>query len=947
MKQAFLFFLILSVLLSSCNLLRRPAAGTPTAQVSPTQQPDFPPRNADTRGTETPTAQASPTQEQADRMPEFEAQAVTILSPAGGETYPFFASLPVLVAAVSGKAEIVMQELLVNGKVVATQRGEEIRAVMHWLANRPGRNTLQVRIQTSDGKTLLSETVEVNISPKPVGFDILAETKGGETLAGLAGQYGLDPQKVADYNPGVAVGLNDPLPAGLVLRLPVEPVIPPDVLAEFAPEVAQAQETGQSLASPTIFLPPPQPVLDPSLPPLFDKVYYYLSLNGGPWSRVPRLPGEFITPTYGMFNLDEVLQGVVSAPAQGTLRAEIDAWGWSGGTLLYIGRFEKVFVAESGREPFVVLAGQLDICDLPSSNCAQGFGNFGNEALTYEGGVYELRWAPPPGAEGGVWQVSRWPFDEACAPDPVGVFRSGGVEITGLQTFFKVDFPAPGQDAYSIPIFQPGVGNVSLSSTWFPQTYYVRVLPVFNGAVKCVPSNTVTLTVDPSTRPEVTIIAPTPQPAAPTPPLVFDVEIVNFKPIDFPDWKFYYCVVIVENPFYEKKAKVVDGWLGGPYIVDGKVTLLEYIKPGTVLCPKPYVYQEPPFLEQVGEFLKDVINKISEVYAILKGLVVKLVVKAIPLCYASEFVEAYKEEIDSVCNAAAEAIVSAAMAYVGLPPSLPNYEQLKETAKGKLTELAIQQLEEQTGLPCIEICQDFIRDRVDEMWEAGEELLNSKQAGCISEVDAHRLGFEPLCLPGNVKTQPDPRGVLHPAQVQVKVTRRSDAPNSALPNSLLFDTKCDLTVVSSAVNETWKGQSIFLGVNQYGKKEYWQGATLTAPDLFKPERLSLPLYEMAPGESREFYFALQPNRGTFPPHGGSKFWLPGRLGLTQEYWYNHGQSPNIVASDDWEYYYLGSQLTIDAVASCTTSPKSQQPLAPSTSAAEDTWVEKVPAEKAP
>ncbi|MCS6993376.1 MAG: hypothetical protein NZP74_06035, partial [Anaerolineales bacterium] len=693
-------------------------------------------------------------------------------------------------------------------------------------------------------------------------------------------------------------------------------------------------------------LPPPQPILDPSLPSVFDRVYYYLSLNGGPWSRVPRLPGEFITPTYGMFNLDEVLQGVVSAPAQGTLRAEIDAWGWNGGTLLYIGRFEKVFVAESGREPFVILAGQLEICDLAAPGCAQGFGNFSSQAFSNAGGKYELRWSPPPDAEGGMWQVSRWPFDEVCAPDPAGVFRSGGVNAGATQTTFSVEFPAPGQDAYSIPVVQPGVGHVSLSSSWFPQTYYVRVLPVFNGAVKCFPSNTVALTVD-ARKPEVTLLTPTPPPAAPAPPVMFDVEIVNFKPIDFPDGTFRNCVVILENPFYEKKSNFVDGWLGGPYMVDGQATVLQNIPVGTILCPQPYVYQAPPLIEQVGEFLKNTLNTISEVYAILKELVVKLVVKAIPYCYASEFVEAYKEEIDSVCNAAAEAIVAAAMTYVGLPPSIPNYEQLKETAKGKLTDLAIQQLEEQTGLPCIEICQDFIRDRVDEMWAAGEQLLSSKQTACVGTAEAHNQGFEPLCLPGNVKTQPDPRGILLPAQVQVKVTRRPDAPDSALPNSLLFDTSCHLTVVSSIVNEAWKGQSVFLGLNQFGKQEYWQGTTLTAPDLFKPEHLSLPLNEMAPGESRAFYLALQPNQGTFPPHGGSKFWLPGRLGLAQDYWYNHGQSPNIISSDDWEYYYLGSQLTIDAVASCTTSPKSQQALVPSTSAAGDAWVEQIPAEKVP
>ncbi|PWH16624.1 MAG: hypothetical protein DDG60_03850 [Anaerolineae bacterium] len=923
MKRVFLLFALFSIVLSACNL-PRPAAGTPAAP-------------------------ASPTQAEAAAPPEFEIRAVTIISPVSGETYPFFSSLPVFVSAASGKAEISRQELLVNGTVAVTQEREAIQPVMHWLANVPGRNTLQARLQLSDGQTLTSEAIEININPEPVGFDILKQTTGGETFANLAGQFGLDPESVAAYNPGIAAALDEPLPAGLVLRLPVEPYIPPEVLAQFAPGAANPLNGGLSTlpGEPSAFGQPSAPSFDLNLPPTFEKVYYYLSLDGGPWSRVPRLPDTFITPAQGFFNLDEVLKGVVAPPAQGTLRAEVEAWGWSGGVLVYIGRFEKVFVAEAGREPFVLLPGQLEICDLPSPNCAQGFGQFGGEAINNTGGKHELRWSPPPGAEGGVWQVSRYPFDSACAPDPAGVFRSGGVNADAAQIIFKVDFPAPGQDAYSIPIVQPGVGNVSLSSAWFPQTYYVRVLPVFNGAVQCVPSNAVTLTVDPRTK-ELTIVAPTPQPTAPAPPVVFDVKIVEFTPIQFPDGKFSHCVVIVENPFYEKKSAIVGGWLSGPYYVNGQVTLLQNIHPGTTLCPKPYQYKEPPFLEQAGQFLIDALNNISKAYEILKQLAVKLVVKATPYCYASEFIEAYKEEIDSVCNTAAEVIVQAAMTYVGLPPSIPNYEQLKETAKGKLTDLAVQQLEEQTGLPCVEICQDFIRDRVDELWAAGENLLSNQQPGCIGEKEAHNLGFEPLCLPGNVKTEPEPRGLLLPAQVLVQVTRRTDAPDSSLPNSLLFETTCNLTVSTSAVNNAWVGQSIFLGTRfQTGKMEYWQGTTLNAYDLFKPERLPIELSSLAPGESREFRLALQPNQEKFPPQGSSKFWLPGRLALAQEYWYGNGQSANIVAYDDWEYYYLGAELSVNAAAACVTRPNSNQDLAPSNSAASDTWVEQIPTEKLP
>ncbi len=931
MKRIVLLITLFCVLLTACRR-SRPALETETKTESETAT-----------AMPLPLPSPSPISAQHIPPPPFEIRGVSILRPLSGETYPFFATLPVFISAISGQATIVRQELWVNGTVASTQEGDTVQPIMHWLANAPGRNTLQVRIITSDGQTLASEFIEVHVSPEPVGFDMLQPTTGGETLTTLASQFGLTPQQVADYNPGVATELDEPLPAGLSLRLPVEPYLPPEVLAQFTSGGSNPAEESNTAAA--VFAPPAAPIFDATLPPTFDKVYYYLSLDGGPWSRVPRLPEQFITPAQGFFNLDEALKGVVAPPAQGTLRTEVDAWGWSGGALVYIGRFEKIFAAEAGREPFVILPGTLEICDLPAPNCAQGFGEFGQAALSNNGGKYELRWSPPSNAQGGLWQVSRYPFDAVCAPDPAGLFHSGEVIANSAQTIFSATFPAPGEDVYSIPIFQPGVGNVSLSSAWFPQTYYVRVLPVFDGVVKCAPANAVTITVDPQKQ-DVTIITPTPQPAAPAPPVMFDVEIAQFEPIDFPDGRFAHCVVIEQNPFYEQKSDIVDGWLSGPYYVDGQVTMLQNIPPGTVLCPKPYVYQEPPFIEQAAQFLIDALNTLSKVYEILKQLAVKLVVKAIPYCYASEFIDAYKEEIDSVCNAAAEVIVQAAMTYVGLPPSIPNYEQLKATARGKLTELAVQQLEEQTGLPCIEICQDFIRERVDEVWAAGEELLRSQQPGCIGAQEAHNQGFEPLCLPGIVKTTPDPRGMLIPAQVEVSVTRRADVPDSALPNSLLFKTTCDLTISTGAVNNAWVGQSIFLGMRlQSGKMEYWQGTMLNAYDLFKPERLPITLFSMAPGESKRFYVSLQPNQGTFPPPGATQFWLPGRLALVQEYWQGNGQSANIIASDDWEYYYLGAEVHVTATAACTTSPNRAQDLAPSTSAVSDTWVEQIPLEK--
>ncbi len=912
-KKITLAFLLFSVLLASCNLPR------PTPIL-----PDIPASQESQELEETSIA----------------LRMVSIVSPTNGETYPLLATLPVMVVTISD-SPLTMQELLVNGEVVETQRGEEISSRLYWVAEMPGTKRLQLRAQTETGQTLLSEAVEIVITAQPAGFDLMHSLAAGETLNSLAAQFGRAPEEILANNPGLSAEPDAPLPAGILLRIPFRPALPPDLLTQPAAESGSAS----SAAALPPFSPSAAPVFDLKTPPVFEKIYYYLSLNNGPWSRVPR-EGEFLTPSAGFFNLEEALQGVVSAPSEGTLRAEVDAWGWSGGALIYIGRFEKVFTAEPGGEPFAILPGKLQICDGSAPACQQGFGQFGESAVSHEGTTRELQWTPPAGASGGLWQVSRFPFGEVCTPEPGGVFQSGSVSANSSPKIFNVSFPAPGADLYSIPIPLPGGGTQYLPSTWAPQPYYVRVLPVFDGVVKCAPSNAVILTVDPN-RPEVTVQTPTPAPAAPAPPELFDIQIVEFKPIHFPDYTYLNCVQIVENPFFEKKADVVENWLSGPYGVAGQVMMLKDIPPGSILCPQPYVYQEPPFIEQAGQFLIDALNTISKAYEILKALAVKLVVKAIPYCYAGEFIEAYKDEIDSVCNAAAEVIVQAAMTYVGLPPSIPNYEQLKDTAKGKLTELAVQQLEEQTGLPCIEICQDFIRERVDEIWAAGEELLSNQQPACIDAKDAHNQGFEPLCLPGIVKTAPVPETLLQPATVQVRVTRRADVPDSALPNPLLFQTSCRVNITTFAENNAYMGQNIFIGTDYLtGKPLYWQGAPLTADYLFKTDGIGLKLNEFAPGASQDFHFALEPNRGVLPPlSGGGTFWLPGRLQLYQEYLTNTGVSSNWRAYDDWEYYYLGAQLTVNASAYCVTTPNSAQTLAPSSSTVTDTWVEQIPADK--
>lgn len=74
-----------------------------------------------------------------------------------------------------------------------------------------------------------------------------------------------------------------------------------------------------------------------------DKVYCYLSVDQGPWNRIPPGQNTFITPTGGEFDLGKYLNTLISPPPPGGVTLELECWGWSGNTLVYLGYIKKSF----------------------------------------------------------------------------------------------------------------------------------------------------------------------------------------------------------------------------------------------------------------------------------------------------------------------------------------------------------------------------------------------------------------------------------------------------------------------------------------------------------------------------------------------------------------------------------------------------------------------------
>jgi hypothetical protein len=194
----------------------------------------------------------------------------------------------------------------------------------------------------------------------------------------------------------------------------------------------------------------------------------------------------------------------------------------------------------------------------------------------------------------------------------------------------------------------------------------------------------------------------------------------------------------------------------------------ETIPVGSIVCPAPYQPKEKSFWEKVAGVIEDVVDFVSDLYNKLTDFIVDLAAKLNPLCAQAKLV-ADPNDVDKVCKFVAKLAVEAGKAYLGLPPSLPNYDDLTNLGKDYVVKVAAEQLES-TGVPCPKECQDLIRKGIDLSLEQIKQSQNN--ASCFGEDEAHSKGIEPLCAPEGVVTKPDPKGQQIPGMVQLQVTRK-------------------------------------------------------------------------------------------------------------------------------------------------------------------------------
>ena len=640
------------------------------------------------------------------------------------------------------------------------------------------------------------------------------------------------------------------------------------------------------------------------------QVYLYLNFNGKGWIRFPQNQFVFMDSTLPI-NIAEMAL-MIDPGLSGNVEVDGEGWGWRDGELVFLGGFKKSILASptlASNSPSTLTqfySTKLEVRGAPILDTKNYLWGIEKTIVKYDS--YPFRWGTNTNADGGVWQVSSQPFPATPSLNPACLLLTDSIPAGTLQipAQFKIDFtplaPKPlsvssspkdvQNDQFVIPSFPPASPPYSPQTVFkdneppqFVQipisfnpctlsttvngitTYYVRVLPTNNEQLLPTPSNTTVVKYDPVSK-EIKVEIKT------APNVTFyDVKIVEFNEIHVPDGAYTNCVKVKKNPFYPSISPV---WGNAP--------------PGSVVCPKPYQGAGSSALEDIGNFIKDAINYISKVYDELSDFVTELAAKLNPFCIQAEFVATAvgsgSEEVDKVCYMVASIAVTAAKMYVGIPPSLPNFEQLKTMGKDYLVELAADELEA-NNIPCPDECKKLIAKGVD---YSLDQVSNSfKSPACVGEAEAHNNGFEPLCPPKGVEVEPDPKGQPAPPTVVIEVTRRllTTAPNIPQPTS------CYATISGTVTNNSYAGESHSFSFGQANFN--WQGTELKGGLLAG----GAPIPSLALGQSVKIPLKLDP----------TDYWLPGHYK-----WYK--QWVNVPPYDDWNILYQGAALKLETSGTC-------------------------------
>ena len=914
-------------------------------------------------------------------------------------------------------------ELWVDDALVESRNAASGSAVWHWTIKTEGMHVLVVRARDTQGRLTTSNAVRVvgTRNPNP-GFVTVYSAKTGDTVASIAANSKIAPQKILDLNP--KLDLNSPLPNTSPVKIPISPPALPssalssdsnnspltnlqtqlpsftpinsvtfwigkffnqtvpdapglmlqtsqctisalitdnsnnedgfnlyrldpnsqtykriatfsansnttlpikyddsnlfgtfsyyvssfNALGETPGKIFNATITTPSCQTPfwigqlTLYPNTSLPLIpfQPNLVAKYDKAYFYLEINNQPWGRVPQDPNQFLALKDGILNIDEQIQARIPPPVQGDATLNIDAWGWQNGKLVHIGKFTRKMSASKNID---LVNPKLEIC---SDSAAQSQPNCNNLYQTKhtqftDWTTVSFRWSAPPETYG-IYQVWSFPLPETndCPVNVPGIVTSGLIgEQSGSNTF-KIDF-----------------------SKWKPTSgFAIRVIALnHQGKQICEQSNTVTIG----------FIPPPPPPSAPAVmPDPYDIHIASIDPIQFPDPQWAYCVTITKNDYYQSVPNTSErvAQLYQDMVVQGVDPNIAYLRApwiplpvGSRVCPNSYQPPADPCedtfslscawatFKATGEQFITAINNASQGYQSAKTWLVENVASIIPGCD------------NSTCKQVLSASLNAGLAALGVPPSLPNFDQIKQKGQVYIAE----QMLEELGVSCTnpsDPCNSLVQlghDEAKKLIIQGLDVMfeqlaaSQSNSSCTSVEESHARGYEQLCFPyedaAYIATVPVSESVGQPAMITLNIMRKTSVPDSALPSAF----SCSFKIESSAKNGSWVGQPVLLGGTVP-----WTGKELTDEQadqagLFKSVEGKIP--RNLAGSQLTLPLMLMPNSATYYAGGNpyAGYWI-------SEHWnfnYYDCQSQCYNTPDDWMLLYRGADAKFTVTESCT------------------------------
>lgn len=528
------------------------------------------------------------------------------------------------------------------------------------------------------------------------------------------------------------------------------------------------------------------------LPRPVDRAYFYFTSDGIHWDRMPSGSGSFFNPVDGELHISPAMQFELGEAGQ---KITMEVWGWEGSTLHLLGR------TETGNEGQTT----LKVCTLgtncPPDKLSQYWAESDTVGIGEDHNPYRLfAWKTDLSSiTGALWQVSQEPFGDEFTFTPEGLLDAGTLDHPVPEGSFEIDFdqlaaqafsggddPAPPVEAksadennpYSLNWMVPMYANLKpVPTSDLPLTFYVRITPFIGDQPAGALSNTVVVMYDYK-------LLPPPEPTFSLDDL-YDVEIIEFNdelPMDIARWG---CVVVVENYYQPEKLFSMgagSGPLADEYDPDdpdchdpqkatcryqngeaGYEKFLWYTA-GQEICPSHY--NAPSDLENLGSamagFATGVWDWVAGGIQWLKAQVVEAFVIVL---------DQVGIECDDTCRQYAEIGLDIAITYfTGIPPNLPNSDEMLDMSLDYAVEMAAAEL----GVSCDESCQQVIRDTLEEAYEIAATSQGSN--ACISEDYAHAYGKEPLCLDPLMKTRPVERSTYQPANAVISIRRSVDPP---------------------------------------------------------------------------------------------------------------------------------------------------------------------------